>query len=380
MISIYKLALSQIRGIRYTMAQKLLSHYSTCENIFSSDRKELEEVIGNRPKIIDQIINKTMFSRCERELLFLERYNIATYFCQDSDYPQRLTQGINDRPICLFIQGAGDINNKRNVAIVGKRDATEYGIKVTEAIVDYLKSYEVNIISGLAYGIDTAAHRASVKNHVSTFGVLGHGLSMIYPQENYTMATQDMVQNGGLISEYFSDTQPNTYFFPARNRLIAALSDVCIVVEANSKGGALITAKLASQYNREVMAVPGKITDETSEGCNMLIEKQQARILTHPSSISELMHWDEKNLPQQDKDLRELILPNHKPSEPIDKGAELEGLEKDIYYCIKEKADITISDLAYELNVKVFELQDPLFNMELGNYIQRLPGDKIKIK
>ena len=204
MVNIYELAFSKIYGIGPKTAVNLLEHISSPEELFAMTRKDLQAIFHQREKIIDDIINRTMFRRCEQELNFLEKYNIRSYFVTHASYPKNL-KNIPDPPICLFVDGRGEFNNRKIVSIVGSRRASPYGQYMTEQIVQELKKMGVTILSGLAFGIDSASHRAALKNDMPTFAVLGHGLDRIYPSEHYNLA-QSMKEQGGLISEFFTGT------------------------------------------------------------------------------------------------------------------------------------------------------------------------------
>lgn len=374
MVNIYELALARTTGIGPRIAIELLKHIGSAEELFKLNRNDLQTIFKTKHKTIDSILNKTMFPICEQELNFITKYNIHSYFLTDNSYPQRL-KDIPDTPICLFVDGKGDLNKKHIVSIVGSRQATDYGRMMTDAIVRELKSFgDIAIISGLAYGIDSMAHRQSLSNNIPTFGVLGHGLDMIYPKDHYTLS-QQMKENGGLITEYFSHTPITPYNFPQRNRIIAGLSDLVIVVEAAKTGGALITARLANDYNRDVLAVPGRCNDKYSEGCHFLIESNRANILSSPKSIAKLMMWDD--VPQQISNTIE-TLRKDSPVTIDAKADNLKGRQKKIYSTLKEKGELDIDTLAIETNISVFELSALLLELELEDYVRSKPGKVYK--
>lgn len=368
MVNIYELAYSKIHGIGSKTALDLLSMVSSPENLFSLNRKDLQAIFKNREKTIDDILNKTMFRRCEQELNFLEKNNIRSYFVTHSSYPQNLKQ-IPDPPICLFVDGKGDLNSKHIVSIVGSRRATPYGQSMTEQIVQELKKMDVIVVSGLAYGIDSASHRTALKCDIPTFAVLGHGLDRIYPSEHYNLA-QSMKEQGGLISEFFTGTNVSPYTFPQRNRIIAGLSDLVIVVEAAKKGGALITARLANDYNREVFAVPGRIGDKYSEGCNFLIYSSRAHILSSLTNIASLMSW-----PIEERIVFESVTTEETKN---DKADSLSEKQKTIYLTLKKNGEMDIDTLAFECKISVNELSAFLLELELEDFVLSKPGKVYK--
>lgn len=370
MVNIYQLALCKINGVGLAIAHKIIDTLGSAEALFNESPENLKLIFGSRDNIIRQIINKEMFSRCEKELEFINKYNIRSYFITDDDYPKRLKQ-IPDSPICLFVQGNGDFEAKRVVAVVGTRNATDYGRFITENIVAHLQELGCIVISGLAYGIDSYAHSACLKRNMTTFGIMGTGMDTVYPKAHFDLA-QRMKENGGLITEYFTKTEPSAYNFPARNRIIAALSDLVIVVEAAKKGGALLTARLANDYNREVIAVPGRYGDKYSFGCNFLIESNRAHILSNYSSIDKIMGWEPEV--KNESQTATTLFQNTASQEPIDKGQSLKGKEKLVYYTIKENTKMDIDSLIIKTKLNFSELSGILLNLELEDYIIVKPG------
>ncbi|MDO5759558.1 MAG: DNA-processing protein DprA [Bacteroidota bacterium] len=366
MVNIYELAFSKIYGIGAKTALDLLNKIPSPEDLFAMKRKDLQTIFS-KERTIQDILNKTMFHQCERELNFLEKNNIRSYFVTHSSYPKNL-KNIPDPPICLFVDGKGEFDNKHIVSIVGSRMATPYGQAMTEQIVQELKKLDVIIISGLAFGIDSASHRAALKNDIPTFAVLGHGLDRIYPSQHYTLA-QSMKERGGLISEFFTGTNVSPYTFPQRNRIIAGISDLVIVVEAAKKGGALITARLANDYNREVFALPGRVGDKYSEGCNFLIYSSRAHILSSFKNISSLMSWEE-----EEKMVFEPIATQENNIITIDKSSTLPDKQKNIYTTLINKGEMDIDTLALECKISINELSALLLEMELEDYVLSKPG------
>lgn len=367
MVDIYQLALTKINGVGVAIARKIIETFSSAEAFFKESPSNLKIIFGSRDRIIRQIVNKEMFGRCEQELEFIQKYNIHSYFFTDEDYPMRLKQ-IPDAPICLFMQGSGNIDAQRVVAVVGTRKATDYGRFITENIISHLQDLGATVVSGLAYGIDSYAHTSCLNRNMPTFGIMGTGLDDVYPKEHFDLA-QRMKEQGGLITEYFTKTPPSAYNFPARNRIIAGLCDLVIVVEAAKKGGALLTARLANDYNREVIAVPGRYADEYSLGCNFLIENNRAHILSDFNSIDKLMNWN----PIGNNQSKPLL--NNTAN---DKGSRLQGNEKLVYHTIKQEPQMDMDTLLIKTKLNYSELSAILLNLELLNCIIAKPGKVYK--
>ena len=289
MNNLYWLAFSMIPGVGGKTARQLLDIIPNPEDLFLENKKGLEAIFGNKIKIIDAILSKSMFAQAENELKFIETHKIQLLTYADDRYPQRLRRiECGDTPVVLFYKGTVDLNTQRVVSIVETRKPTDYGRQVAERLVQEMANEKILVVSGLAYGIDTCSHRAALQYRLPTVGVLGHGLDTIYPSDNRTLA-KEMVANGGLLTEFCSKTKLDPHNFPARNRIIAALSDAVIVVEAAKKGGALITAEIANGYNRDVFAIPGKINDLDSEGCNNLIKTNRANLLQSMQDLYYMM-------------------------------------------------------------------------------------------
>ncbi len=367
MIDIYSLALTQVHGIGPAIAKKLMEVYPSAEAFFNESHSNLTELFGKKEQTISDIINRPMLSRCEQELEYMYKNNINAYFIKDEAYPFRLKQ-IDSPPTCLFVKGEGDLNKKRIVSIVGSRQASEYGKWVTANIVRELKAFDVCIVSGLAYGIDSIAHISALNEGLSTFGVLGHGLDKVYPAQNYPLA-QNMLANGGLVSEFFTKTVANNYNFPQRNRIIAALCDLCIVIEGGVKSGSMITPRYAREFNREVLAVPGRIGDVLSEGCNNLIASNIAGMLSNFSEIESTMGWGEN----KKEKVKDLFSQDEKPK-PQKSLAELSETERQIYEFISKSGKTNIDDIIAECSLDFAKTSIGLMNLELKGYITALPG------
>jgi DNA processing protein len=294
-------------------ARILLQHFGSAEQIFKSAMHELEKIDGIGRIRAQSIRSFRDFSSAEKEIVFLQRYGIRALSATDADYPRRLLN-VCDAPILLFYKGNADLNKTRTVSIVGTRRNSEYGKQVTESIIHELAPYEVLIFSGLAFGIDAIAHKTALKQELETVAVLAHGLASLYPPEHGQLSKQ-MLKQGGLITEHISHVKAEKHHFPIRNRIVAGISDCTIVTETAVKGGSMITADLANGYNREVFAVPGRISDFKSAGCNWLIRNNQAILLENVHDLITIMGWQEKT--KSGKKQEELFIVLTEPEQRI---------------------------------------------------------------
>ncbi len=289
---LYEVALTLVPGIGDVNGKKLVAYCGGAEAVFCEKKRTLSKIPGIGEKTIESIMSQDVLSRAERELNFTEKHGIRILYYLNSDYPKRL-QHCYDSPVILYCKGHTDFNVDKVVGIVGTRNVTDYGKIMTDKIVSELLDDDVLVVSGLAYGVDTCAHNASVKNGLKTAAVLAHGLHTIYPPVNRNLAKKMLECGGCLLTEQLSGADPDKENFPKRNRIVAGMVDCLIVVESASKGGALITAEIANAYDREVFAVPGRIGDVYSAGCNNIIKDNKANILLDVSDLRSIMRWDE---------------------------------------------------------------------------------------
>ncbi len=355
---IYQIGMTLIPGVGNILGKKLLSICGSAENVFREPRQHLMRLARIGPLLASAAGNKEILLKAEREAKFVVRYGITPLFYQDHNYPGRLKHCI-DSPILLFFKGIADLNAQRVVAVVGTRRATEYGRECTRQLIAGLKPYEVLVVSGLAYGIDSCAHRFSLDTGSNTIGVLGHGLDLIYPWSNRSLA-EKMVTQGGLITEFLSGTKPDRTNFPMRNRIIAGLSDAVIVVEAGNKGGALITADIANSYNRDVFSVPGRIHDSLSEGTNFLIRTNRAALIQQPDDIAYMMGW--KNTDLKPRAVQQKIF------------LELSPGEEKIVEILRRSGQTGIDELCNQLDSTLSAVSALLLNLEFEGVIRCLPG------
>ncbi len=354
---LYKLAFNFIPNIGAVLAKNLISYCGGMEEVFRANKRTLLTVPGVGEKKAQDILNCDALGKAENELKSLKNKDINLIFYLDENYPEKLKH-YPDSPILLYAKGDMDLNAQRMVAIVGTRKVTSYGIMECERLVEELMQYNCTIVSGLAYGVDTTAHRKAVQLGIPTIGVLGNGMNGIYPATNRKLATS-MLPNGGVLSEYPMDTPPDRENFPKRNRVIAGLSDVILVIESARKGGSMITAEYANNYNKDVFAIPGRSNDEFSEGCNHLIKAHKAHLCTSAEDISYIMRWDK---PEGGKQLQLII--------------ELDPEEEPIVVLIKNNPNIGLDSLHYQSKVPLSNLTAILLNLEFKGVIKSLPGKK----
>jgi len=362
MTLISKIALTLIKGVGHVTAKNLLATFGEADSIFKASKDALMQVPGVGAGIAAQILETDALEEASRQLRFLEKHKIETLFFKDDNYPRRLRE-CPDAPIILYYKGTADLNHARVVSIVGTRRATEYGKMLCRQLAETLRSYNVLVVSGLAYGIDIAAHKESLANEIPTIGVLGHGLDRIYPSMHKTIA-QGMLRNGGLLTEFPLNTLPDRENFPKRNRIIAGIADVTIVVEATSKGGALITADIAGSYNRDVFAFPGRTTDEYSQGCNFLIKTNRAGLLNHARDLVYYLGWDD---PHRKSAERQLKLPV---------GLSLEELS--IVQVLRD-APAMVDEIAIKTTLQQSKLAIHLLSLEMQGVLTSLPGNVYRL-
>lgn len=361
----YQVALNMLPGIGSVIAKQLVSYCGSVKEIFKASSAKLDKIPGIGPKTISLIKNSDLLKDADIEIEKCSKNNVRILFYTDKDYPYKLKQTI-DGPLIIYSKGEGEINPRRAIAIVGTRQATEYGKSVTEQLVADLKPYGVAIISGLAYGIDITAHKAAIHNDIPTHAVLGSGVDVIYPAIHRDVAHK-LQSNGALISEFPLGTKPEAYHFPARNRIIAGMSDAVVVIEAAERGGALITADIANSYNREVFALPGNLDHRFSVGCNKLIQQQKAVIFTNVKDLIKELNWD----------LEEGgIVKNRDQS--LESFSKEERLIIDLL--TPEKTGLEIDKLAWKSHLTVNQLANVLLSLEFEGVIKALPGKKYQMK
>ena len=359
----HQIALTLINGVGTLIAKKLLHHFGNAERVFSANLKELLQLDGIGKKTAEAILNTNAVALAEQELAFIEKHQIQVLFHEDENYPKRL-KNCYDAPLLLYYKGTINLNQQRVISIVGTRNATAYGKMLCKQLTEVLKPYNVLIVSGLAHGIDAAAHKECVLAEVPTIGVLGHGLDRIYPAAHRELAAK-MLKNGGLLTEFLPGSNPDRENFPKRNRIIAGMADATIVVEASIKGGALITAEIANSYNRDVYAFPGRVNDEFSEGCNFLIKTNRAGLINHPQDLIYYLGWDEETS-------------TAKASLQVQLPLDLNKDERTVCEALLP-SPLAIDDLFITTKIAQSKLAIILLTLEMKGIIVALPGKLYKL-
>ncbi|MEB0261502.1 MULTISPECIES: DNA-processing protein DprA [unclassified Mucilaginibacter] len=362
---LHQVALTFVNKIGPVLARSMASHFGGAEEVFKKSKEALTQARGVGAKRLELSDFNEALRRAEQELKFIENNKVDVLYYTDPRFPRNL-KNCHDSPLLLYSKGNANLNNHRIISIVGTRNATDYGRNLCKQLIEELQDYNILIVSGLALGIDTAAHRESIALNVPTVGVLGHGYDRMYPTQNSSLA-EKMQQNGGLLTEYPSGTKPNRENFPSRNRIVAGMADATIVVEAGLKGGALITAEIANSYNRDVFAFPGRLGDEYSEGCNFLIRNNKAALLTCVADLAYSLGWEKNS---------DITSPPEQLILPIDLSAE----ERAVYEIIQQnKLPLAIDDLSIKANMPMSQLAMTLLDMELQGFIRSLPGKMYKV-
>lgn len=356
---LYQIALGLIPGVGPRLAKNLLQHFGTVQEIFTASAQDLTEVAGIGPALSKMIRKQDFMQQAEQEYAFVERHEIQPLWSASSSYPHRL-HACDDAPPLLYYKGSADLNNRFVISIVGTRNATAYGKRLCEDLIRDLTDLDPLIVSGLAYGIDVIGHRAAIQNNIATVGVVGHGLDRIYPSAHRDTAAA-MLDQGGLLTEFPSGTKPDRPHFPMRNRLIAGLADVTIVVEAGIKGGALITAEMANSYNRDVCAFPGAIHQTYSEGCNYLIKTNRAHLIRHADDLRYLMNW-------------EILTPKSSAPQLSLLPPSLSKDEQKVFLFLQQREQATVDEIAIHLDWPQSKLAIILFEMEMNDVLLSLPG------
>jgi DNA processing protein len=347
------------------MAREILSRVGSEREFFSMAETQLCYLCESRGRIYRQDYRDSLVAKAEAELRFIADNNICTTYFTDKAYPYRLAQ-CDDSPLMLYTLGNCDLNTARMVGVVGTRHITPYGLEFTNALVDDLARTVDNVVvvSGLAYGVDIAAHRAALKADIPTVAVLAHGLNTIYPADHRKTAA-DIVHHGGmLLTDYTTADAIHKGNFVARNRIVAGLCDCIIVAESASKGGAMITAEIAAQYNRDVFALPGRSTDRYSAGCNKLIARNTAQLVTSAADVATAMQWP---MHQCDDD-PQLTL-----------QLELTPDEQTVVDLLTTADSATVSHLTVATGLPIARLMNLLIDMEFKGLLTAMPGGSYRL-
>ena len=354
----YLLALQKVDLVGDIVAKKLLNHFGNAKNVFQANASKLSSIDGIGSILIKNLKDKTVFEKAEKELQFIKENHIDTLFFQDENYPDKLKHCI-DGPVLLFSSGNLDLKNRKIISIVGTRQITSYGMECCKKLIADLAPLNPVIVSGFAYGVDIVAHQAAMENNLQTIGVVAHGLNQIYPKV-HTKYVAKMEENGGFLTDFWSSSNPDKENFVKRNRIVAGMAEATIVIESADKGGSLITANMAVDYNRDVFAFPGRATDKYSQGCNNLIKTQKANLMTSAADLIYMLNWD---------------LESDNPK-PVQKQlfVELDHDEQKIYDYLLKSGKELLDIIALECEFPVYRISSILLNMELKGVIRPLPG------
>jgi len=362
----YEIGVTLIKGIGPVLAKNLIAYLGSAEAVFKETQANLTKIPEIGPVLSRQIADQQVLKRAEKEIAFIQKNNIQTYFYTDKGYPYRLKE-CADAPVILYSKGNVDLNVLRLVGVVGTRKVTEYGKELCNSFISDLATLSpgTTIVSGLAYGVDICAHKAAINAVLPTIGVLGHGLDRIYPLTHRPTAIK-MLEQGGLLTEYLTETNPDRPNFVQRNRIVAGMCDALLVVESGEKGGSLITANMAQSYNRDVFAFPGRVGDEHSIGCNALIKTNKAGLIESASDFINAMGWESVAHKKQAV----------QPSLFIDLSEE----EQQVVDCLRKDDSLQLNQLAINMGIAVSKASAMLLEMEFKGIVKCLPGNVYKLR
>ena len=364
---LYQIAITKIKGIGDASTKALVAYLGGVEPIFTENEKALKRVPGidNRAMLILGG-RKDALEKAKKEIDFITRNDIETAFYLDKNYPLRLRE-CTDAPLLLYTNSSTNLNPAKAISIVGTRRCTPYGTEMTKRIISEIAQYypDTLIVSGLAYGVDIVAHRNALKNGLPTIGVLAHGLDNVYPSAHKKTALK-MQENGGLLTEFRSNTRPIPENFVKRNRIVAGMSDATIVVESAQRGGSLITASIASSYNREVFAVPGNSTEPLSVGCNRLIKSNKAGMIEGVSDLEYILGWSRDENKKRSQQTKLLI--------------DLTDEEQMVFDYLEKEGKSHINPISIVCKLPMSKLMPILINMEFNGFLNCYPGSMYLLK
>ncbi len=356
------LRLQATKKVGDIVAKKLIAITGSVAQIFKEKAATLQKVNGIGTQITYELSNKNNLILAEQEYEYITQNNIAYSYFLDKEYPQNLKNCI-DAPILFFSDGNINLNSNKIISIVGTRNITSYGREFCQELVKNLAPHNPIIVSGFAYGVDICAHKAAIKNSLQTVAVLAHGLEQIYPKTHKKYINQ-VNENGGFITEFWHDENPQRENFLKRNRIVAGISKATIIIESAKKGGSLVTSDIANSYNRDVFALAGRTTDVYSQGCNNLIKNHQAQILTSADDIVKMLNWEQSSA-----------------STPIQKElfVQLNETEQKIYDYLQQNGKQLLDVIALECAIPIYKLSSMLLQMELKDILKPLPGKMFEV-
>jgi len=357
----YTIALTRLTGFNLPMALQLYRTLGSGKAVYEHRNDIGDAVPDCTPRLRETMSHwDDALRRAAAEMEFIEKGGIRVLTLSDPDYPQRMRE-CPDAPVVLFYKGSADLNQRRVIDMVGTRRCTSYGQDLIRHFISDLHAQcpDVLIVSGLAYGIDICAHRCALEQGYETVGVLAHGLDQIYPPRHRDTAIQ-MVHQGGLLTEYMSQTQAMANNFRQRNRIVAGISDATILVESAIKGGGLITCRIAQEYGRDVFAFPGAVGMPYSEGCNKIIRNNTAALITSAADFMEAMGWQ-----------RTASLPQHIERQLF---PQLTADEQQVVSTLQQTNDLQLNLIAVKTNIPMGQLTALLFSLEMKGIVKPLAG------
>ena len=356
----YQLSLTLIDGIGDVNAKNLLAYCGSAKAVFDQKKCHLVKIPGIGEHLARTITqSKSVLNRAEEEMKFIQKYKIEPLFFTDEKYPTRLKY-CSDGPIMLYYKGNADLNKEKIIGVVGTRKPSDYGKEKTIELIEDLRNTNAIILSGLAYGVDICAHKSALDVGLETVGVIAHGLDRIYPQLHEKIAKK-MINNGGLLTDFMSGTNPDAVNFPKRNRIVAGLCDALVVVESKRQGGSLITATIANSYNKDVFAFPGRAGDQLAEGGNGLIKKNRATLIENAADLLYCMQWEEAETKTKKNNQIPLLL-------------NLSDEEKQLVKLFENKKEMQIDEICNKSQMTISKVAALLLQMEFSNLIKSKPG------
>ena len=361
----YAMALTRLTNFNFQQALELYKAAGSAQNPYEH-RNEIGDLIeGPTPRLIEALKDwGDAMKRAEAEVKYMEEHKIRAYTLLDDDYPQRLLE-CADAPLVLYYIGNADLNQTKIISIVGTRQITTYGKDLCRKFIRELHEMcpQVLVVSGLAYGVDICAHRESLANGYNTLAVLAHGLDQIYPYHHRDTAAK-MVEHGGLLTEFMTQTNADKANFVRRNRIVAGCSDATIVVESAAKGGSLITAEITQSYDRAVFAFPGNIGQPFSEGCNNLIRDNAAGLISNAEDFVKAMGWQNDAIRRQAlaDGIERQLFPELSPEEQI------------IVSLLQQTNDLQLNIISVKANIAIQQVTALLFQLEMKGVVKPLAG------
>lgn len=363
-----KVALAFTTGVKAGVVRRMEEAGLSLEEFFSLSDSALSESLGMAPgKGFGRYDRDEALFKARDEVAFCARHHIAPLFLSDEDYPRRLAE-CPDAPVVLYCLGSAGLNPEKAVSVVGTRGPTAYGMDFCRRLVEDVAPFfsDMAVVSGLAYGIDAAAHEAAIGVGATTWAVLAHGLDTIYPAQHRQLARTILDRGGALLSEYPRGERPYRQRFLERNRIVAGVSDVVVVVESDVKGGAMSTANLAFGYGRDVMALPGRAGDKLSSGCNLLIRRQKAQLISCAADFMEQMDWRPMGI-KVDARQRELF-------------PELDGDARSVYEHMRSSgSDLPADGISVVLRMPIARVLSALGELEFDGIVEKLPGNRYRL-